>query len=369
MILSDFPSELVEEILSRVPAASLKRLRSTCKQWNSLFKEPGFTEKHFRTAPKQSHVLLLKDHRVYSTNISFNVAPPSIEFKGPLCPTDSHSNSEQIDIFQVIHCDGLLLCISTMSKIVVWNPWLGEARRIQSKGGYKAYSQFGIGYDNNKPCRSYKILRFWPKWNYDNRVYEFEIYELRSGSWRVLDDVSLDYDTHVRQEGIVSLKGNTYWLGKDKDLLCFDFTTERLKHRPLLPLFPKSDHAALSAVKDEKLAVLHLDFGTLQVTMWVTDRIDETEGAILSWSKFFKVDFDCTLRYPFPFFRSFLYDEEKKTALCGDLDSGANKKKLYIIRKADEYNSETPYVEFTNQTFCRPCLFYYVPSLVQIPAK
>ncbi|KAL0667541.1 hypothetical protein Bca4012_030245 [Brassica carinata] len=47
MVMSDLPPDLVEEILSRVPATSLKPLRSSCKQWNTLFKDPRFAKKNF----------------------------------------------------------------------------------------------------------------------------------------------------------------------------------------------------------------------------------------------------------------------------------------------------------------------------------
>ncbi|KAL9816876.1 putative F-box domain-containing protein [Arabidopsis thaliana] len=37
MSMSELSQDLLEEILCRVPAISLKKLRSTCKLWNSLF--------------------------------------------------------------------------------------------------------------------------------------------------------------------------------------------------------------------------------------------------------------------------------------------------------------------------------------------
>lgn len=75
------PADLIEEILSKVPATSLKRLRSTCKQWDTLFKEPKFTEKHFHNAVKQSLILMLKKYKVCSMSVNLNVAPPYIELR------------------------------------------------------------------------------------------------------------------------------------------------------------------------------------------------------------------------------------------------------------------------------------------------
>ncbi|CAA7045689.1 unnamed protein product [Microthlaspi erraticum] len=206
MIMSDLPHDLLEDILSRVPARSLKRLRYTCKLWNALFKDQGFTNKHFRKAPKQSMVLMVKEHRVVSTSVNLNVGDP-LEFKGALVLKDSHSNPQQVDISYISsNCDGLLLCATKdHDRHVLWNPCLGETKWIQSKTGYDGHIKLALGYVSNKSCRSYKILR----WYDDDKVGGLEIYEFGSDSWRVLDHVALDYSA---QSHNVSLKGNAYWI-------------------------------------------------------------------------------------------------------------------------------------------------------------
>ncbi|CDY18111.1 BnaA01g23720D [Brassica napus] len=134
MMISDLPHHLLEEILSRVPATTLKRLQPTCKQWNALLKDQIFTEKHNRKAPKQPLLLMLKEFRV--------------------CPVS----------------------------LVVWNPFLGETKWIQASSHYKKKSSFALGYKNNKSCRDYKILRYWQSCKSEDQVVEFEIYELSSDS-------------------------------------------------------------------------------------------------------------------------------------------------------------------------------------------
>ncbi|XP_013631403.1 PREDICTED: putative F-box protein At3g49980 [Brassica oleracea var. oleracea] len=95
---------------------------------------------------------------------------PSAEFEGEISLFDKHSsNSAILDISQVFHCDGLLLCtIKEETRIVVWNPCTGQTK--QSK---------------------------------------FEICEIKSNLWRTLD-LNIDcqlVDTEYR----VSLRGKTYW--------------------------------------------------------------------------------------------------------------------------------------------------------------
>ncbi|CAA7053363.1 unnamed protein product [Microthlaspi erraticum] len=98
--------DLVEEILSRVPATSLKRLRSTCKQWNTLFNDHQFIKKHVDKAPKEFRVIMYANSRVYSMSVDLpgmqNSIGPSIEIKGELGLLD--------DNLEIFHCNGLLLC-------------------------------------------------------------------------------------------------------------------------------------------------------------------------------------------------------------------------------------------------------------------
>ncbi|KAL0655251.1 hypothetical protein Bca4012_075835 [Brassica carinata] len=153
---------------------SLKRLRSTCKRWNALFKDSRFTDKHFLKAGKQSLVLTLKVSGVMLASFSLNVDDLSIEIKVQLSLKDSHSGS--VCLLDIFHCNGLLLCTTTRNnRIVVCNPWLGETRWIQIKPDYVGRST--------------------------------------SGSWRVLDVDTLDW--FLKPRG-VSLKGNAYWLASQK---------------------------------------------------------------------------------------------------------------------------------------------------------
>lgn len=111
----------------------------------------------------------------------------------------------------------------------------------------------------------------------------------------------------------VSIKGNTYWanLSITADfLLCFDFTQERFKRMCL----PQLSHGGnvLSAVGDEKLAVLLQSNLTESMDIWVTNKIDTDTEAALKWSKSLTLDhiINCV---PIPI--SFVLDEEKQMVM------------------------------------------------------
>ncbi|CAL9221917.1 unnamed protein product [Arabidopsis halleri] len=368
-MMSYLPPDLVEEILSRVPATSLIRLRSTCKLWNTLFKHPRFTEKQFRKAPKESLVLMLKEYRVCPMNVNLNVSPPHIEFKGALALSNYPSNSEEVYIHEVFHCDGLLLCRTMDYRLVVWNPCLGETRWIQTE---KKYSRLALGYEKNKSGHIYKILKCRDNMPY-GQVDEFEIYDFSSDSWRVLDVVALD--CFILSMIGVSLKGNTYWHALNKVkyfqfLVNFDFTAERFT-RLCLPPFQNVGKKVLSVLGGKQLSLLCQRESPLNIMdIWVTNKVDTDIEAVLKWSKSFTVDIPIPSDYG-PFSMSYLIDEEKKVAVCYDEKFGETSKKVYIIGEDNAYYTEIPsFEDSTNKLewFC-PTILNYVPSLAQIQGR
>ncbi|KAH0943769.1 hypothetical protein HID58_003406, partial [Brassica napus] len=194
--------ELAEEILSRVQLTSLSSVRSTCRKWGTLSQNRGIGNEGDFVDPSIKQVSIL----------------------------------DQVEITQVFHCEGLLICITKDKfKILVWNPYLGQTRWIQPRNTY------------------------------------------RSEDRDMLSDMKrITVDIRNRPEEIIS----------------FDFTTERFG-KWLLPL-PSKSHSldkfvSLSCVREEQLAVLHVSWVNAHaVEIWVKNKI--APGAV-SWIKFVSWEF------------------------------------------------------------------------------
>ncbi|EOA32839.1 hypothetical protein CARUB_v10016152mg [Capsella rubella] len=367
MMISNLPVDLVEEILSRIPTTSLKRLRLTCKQWNALFQTRKFTEKHLCKAPKEFMVLLRTNGKVCPMNVNLNIAAPSIEVKSALSLKNSDYNSEEVYINTVFHCDGLLLCTVDDDRLMVWNPCLGETRWIQLKAHDNVKdSTFALGYQNN---RSYKILRCWKRGE-PFRDFVFEIYELSSDSWKDSNKVSLEHFTPVNIG--VSLKGNSYWVTIYKNnvyernhLVRFDFTTKKFK-RLCVPLVQNLDWIVLSIVREEQLTVLHRKNHTSKMDIWMADNIDDTR-ATLSWRKLFTVELKIptnSVSYWICQYQSFFIDEEKKVVVYCDANIDGNFT-VNIVGEDNAYYTEHSIV-LSERWMGSSGIFSYVPSLVRI---
>ncbi|EOA30827.1 hypothetical protein CARUB_v10013973mg [Capsella rubella] len=335
--MPELPKDLVEEILCRVPATSLNRLRTTCKAWNRLLEDDRrFARKHLDEAAKEFLPLMLtKDYEVHSFSVNPRVRDPSIEWKGELKLLNRRSKF--IDC--VFHCDGLLLCTSeeNESRIVVWNPFTRQTRLIDVGLKMRGFI-FNLGYSQDNEASSAPA----PGWDL----------EILSPS--------------------VSLKGNIYRFATDekgiKSLLKFDFSTEKSEPVPLPYQCDRYGATILSAVRDEKLSVLLQKQGKGSKTeIWVTNEIHDTKAVF--WTKVLALDLESNLQIND--LGSFLLDEDTKVVqICqrwfdeDEDDDPYNIDMLYVF--GEDTEAILTVDEVPDITECWPAVTHYVPSFVHI---
>ncbi|XP_010468338.1 PREDICTED: putative F-box protein At3g21130 [Camelina sativa] len=288
--VNHLPEDMVVEILSRVPAISLTRLRSTSKGWNALVKDDErLAKKHSVYAPKTSLVIMLIDYKLYIMNVSLHGIEEvdlSVKITCQFSLKDPNS-SEEVDIRDVFHYDGLLLCSTKDNRLVVWNPCLGETRWIQPLDSYKESDFYALGYDHRSLC--YKILRMQRHEDHIPVRTEYQVYDFTYKSWRFVGETEGWYIPSVgsRRRGL-SVKGNTYWLATneygppfDKFLICFDFSADRFR-RLSLPTGIRSYYdVSLSVTREEQQLCMFSTYGS---EVWIATQIDQSTGAV-SWSK------------------------------------------------------------------------------------
>ncbi|CAN6811677.1 unnamed protein product, partial [Brassica oleracea] len=149
------PLELCEEILCRFPTKSLIRFKLTCKRWLALFIDKRFVNKHL--ALVEDHFIRINSDRKVTIISPMTRSSFSLPYEFQATP----------DIYTMIHCDGLLLCILESSAMAVWNPCLNQVRWIKPEITVDTLRHYsidcfygGIGYDGLSQDGGYKILRF-----------------------------------------------------------------------------------------------------------------------------------------------------------------------------------------------------------------
>ncbi|XP_010489986.1 PREDICTED: putative F-box protein At3g21130 [Camelina sativa] len=372
------PEALVVEILSRVPAVSLARLRLTSERLNALVKDGRLANKHSAYAPRQPPLLImLIDFRVYLVSVDLHRVNkkdvPSakvtgqISLKYPLSNNSSeeplsNNSSKEVDICNVFHCDGLLLCTTKDNRLVVWNPCTGETRWIvQPILSYEGFNHYALGYDYESSC--YKILRMYP-----GRVptqTKYQVYDFTSKLWENIGETGSWSIPRIQSLGI-SVKGSTYWLAYCRRelgvfLLNVDFSTERFQSLPLPEDAPRSYFdVALSVTRSEEQKLCLLAVWSSEV--WIATKM-ESAGDI-SWSKFLtvsKFDLRSHFRCCIGMSTSFLVDQENKVVLSCN-NSVFSKNFIQIVGK-DKYMHEDDQNGAKSPT---TRLLTYVPGLAQI---
>ncbi|CAA7013199.1 unnamed protein product [Microthlaspi erraticum] len=354
----DLPEDLVVEILSRVPEASLAPFRSISKGWNALIK------KEERLA-KKSRILMLIDFRVYLASVDLpgshenvvKLTTSEFSLKDPLS-----NSSKEVDIRNVFHCDGLLLCTTTDKRLVVWNPRSGETSWVKPRISHEESDIYALG---KSSCNKYKILRINTFPYIPTCLVEYEVYDFNTNSWRVTVGENRGwYILAGRPLCGMSVSGNTYWLAHassfDEFLLSFDFSTERFGRVSLPPGNYVSYRVwGLSVTREEQQLCLLTTQSTVVfdiIDLWRATKI-KSSGAV-SWSKFLSVDL-AYLHHPFGlgYGTNFLADRENKILVLPGIHGN-----LYIV-------GEDKYIKVDNHdqpTSARSLLYNYVPTLAQI---
>ncbi|KAJ4955438.1 hypothetical protein NE237_012221 [Protea cynaroides] len=247
--LTDFPRDIIFDILSRLPADALIRLRIVCKLWNNLIRDSDFIDLHLsKWMNKPPSHLIVAPYRGYdSTGYLFLV--DGIE------GDDWSSRHIQVDCLigkdLLLHgsCNGLICMASALKSdpILICNPITGESMCLSRSnledeiiGPGIVYLSYTIGFGFNHSTKKYKVVRLlcYTK-NYQHQLLGEEIIfgesswrkldipswrKLDIPAWRKLDILATDrwYDISP----MLFLNGFFYWIG-DEFILVFDIGCEK----------------------------------------------------------------------------------------------------------------------------------------------
>lgn len=153
--MSDLSPDLVIEILTRIPITYLRAVRSTCKSFKALTEKwiLGKLAKH-----QQFLGFMTMGSRVCSVKLDLQgIRKDEGEFVDLSIKKVALFN--QVEISKVIHCDGLVLCVTKgNSRFVLWNPYLGQTRWIKPIRKFHGFDNYALRYDTN---HNHKILRIF----------------------------------------------------------------------------------------------------------------------------------------------------------------------------------------------------------------
>ncbi|KAK9699875.1 hypothetical protein RND81_08G201100 [Saponaria officinalis] len=236
------PTDIIADILSRLPPKPLCRFKTVAKSWNSLINSQIFIKLHLtQTLKSNPNLVICHDSlsiaEFYAGKLRFSAVDHPVKHL-PDFPTVQLIGS----------CNGIL-CISDRFKKTVffYNPSTKTHRLIPPVPSripegehplethfnpfvYKQFDHivaFGFGYDSGSD--DYKLLRIIEC--YEDRVQicrEVRVYSLRSNSWKNVNEKVYNHP-HQQMDG-VHINGVLYFAVSDVNGVpftkCFDLRTE-----------------------------------------------------------------------------------------------------------------------------------------------
>ncbi|XP_057453037.1 F-box/kelch-repeat protein At3g23880-like [Lotus japonicus] len=208
------PTELIIEILLRLPVRSLLRFRRVCTSWSSLISDPQFAESHFDLNAAPTDRLLLRfinenRARVQSFDLASSLrdrsAVKTLNFPSPSMSCDHNP------IHFLGSCRGfMLLAYERTSDFIVWNPTTGFDKQIQHfESDFMSASLHGFGYDKSTDDYFVVLIRLLIRAN----QAEIQAFSLKSESWHVTKSVNSQYVDHGDDfSSGVFLNDSLHWL-------------------------------------------------------------------------------------------------------------------------------------------------------------
>ncbi|KAM7497938.1 hypothetical protein LguiA_022352 [Lonicera macranthoides] len=284
------PSELLIDILNRLPLETLLRCTSVCKTWYSFITSPSFITTHLLNNNNNGSYLIVTpsnnhprkiNYYVYHDNESFDEC---VQLEFPIAL--SHSKFKIFGSINglVLGLYGVLMFLwnpSTRKHLIVPNPDI----TFNSHGCHRDCIGFGFDPLNN----DYKIVRVVYLIKKSGCVVppEVEVYELRTHSWRrsvCAGEFSYCINEDVPQAFV---NGAVHWIGYNSkrvggifrnSIVSFDMKTESFGAM-IVPDSIAQQRTLSVAVVDESLSLIHMKLESCSVWMM------EEYGIVNSWTK------------------------------------------------------------------------------------
>ncbi|KAL3645394.1 hypothetical protein CASFOL_010574 [Castilleja foliolosa] len=242
-LLSELPSNILSDILSRLPIKTLFVCKSVCKAFLDVTtSNPHFNSLH---APYTTQCLAIQFEYYSMTSIhlvdseldtSFNVGE-NVKLKKPMF---------QIPKFPPRHLKNYRPIVGDENKFILVNSCNGEYVTILELDKYnRHYTTMGYWFGFSPEENLYKVLRIFGTANVNGMPYEIgfspekwaQVYTVGSSSWRLLEEKpNSDYIISWKSASAI-LNGTVCWLCEDgyyesEFIVYFDFHTEKFGEFP-----------------------------------------------------------------------------------------------------------------------------------------
>ena len=238
---SDLPQDMVEDILSMLPAKSLKRFSCVNKSWSALFQNPCFIAKHQHLSQKNWSIFASgvdceanKPVLFLHPNFDDDAADDDFDSRGIILESPFLEDAKKYEEF-VGSCINGIICFkyyvehNKIRDFALWNPAIREFKVLPSLPIHFPsnvdYEDVGsaFGYDSiSNDFKVITILSYWNDpgytvtYNWDPKVImhtQVEVYTLSTNSWRQVDCDTVSHINFPARFREIYLNGVYHWSG------------------------------------------------------------------------------------------------------------------------------------------------------------
>ncbi|XP_061338682.1 F-box only protein 6 isoform X2 [Gastrolobium bilobum] len=216
-IWKDFPEDLFESVIARLPIATFFRFRSVCRQWNSLLTSQSFSE-HCAQVPKENPWFYTISHGTMNTGAMYD--PSLNKWRHPAISTVPTKS-----IVLPVASTGGLVCFLDIGHqyFYVCNPLTQSFKELPARS-FKVWSRVAVGMtiNGNSTGSGYKIL--WVGCD-----GEYEVFDSVRNSWsrpgNMPAGVKLPLSLNFRSQS-VSIDSTLYFMRADPEgIVSYDMAT------------------------------------------------------------------------------------------------------------------------------------------------
>ncbi|KAL6134970.1 hypothetical protein ACLB2K_067198 [Fragaria x ananassa] len=330
------PSDVVSEILLRLPVQSLKRIKCVCKPWNDLISDSSFVKEHANRAKNCTNRLkvLVSTEGPAPLSIDYEdllkheegYGHASTQLKIDISSNCSYEHASNLYLINIVgSCNGLI-CLHGVGRIshhprafvVVWNPSTGDTSTLPAPRFLKSRNSilpklFGFGYDSS--TEDYKVMLGNMSSSGTECITKIHLFSLKTGSWRCYEESRrIESNEYVKMGGQGCLSnGALHWIelvfdsrrrldGSRSRIVAFDLAEEKFREMASLSSFMGKEYLDKITVSSES-SYIYIGIGITIENVWAMKEC----GIEKSWTKLLHIPLEILV----PVYKDYLVREHK----------------------------------------------------------
>ncbi|KAE8651057.1 hypothetical protein Csa_001827 [Cucumis sativus] len=321
-------SDVVIQILSKLPPQSLLRFKCVCKSWFDLINHPKFVTKHFLDSFPHKHVLIKRALTNHSGKQELVFSILKFSLNGSVSIMDINLPFEQIDpLLEVCGHSHGLVCLTNGDDVFLINPMTRQFRKLPPsilivRGGYyddpDFYSAvpFTTGFGYGAKSSNFKVVRIVSCRGPTEFTMRVEIYDLNKDKWREIEAPMFCGNARFIPSFLMYHEGIFYWWGEGESsssdfegnhIITFDMNEEVFDKISLPGGYDERKHKTSLRVLNRSIVLFiypyksnETNIGTDETNIDIWE-MEKDEYGVVSWLKLLTIDPPFEVEHPLLF--------------------------------------------------------------------